>query len=44
MKNLNNYVAPQVEWVELFAENEVMVGSASAISGTNVSPVISESL
>lgn len=29
MKKLNNnYEAPQVEWVELFAENEVMSMSA----------------
>jgi hypothetical protein len=34
MKKLNNnYVAPQVEWVELFAENEVMQAAAGS---TNV--------
>lgn len=30
MKKLNNnYVAPQVEWVELFAENEVMASTGA---------------
>jgi hypothetical protein len=38
MKKLNNkYEAPKVEWVELFAENEVMQG------GTNISNGVSES-
>lgn len=42
MKNLNNYVAPQVEWVELFAENEVMQSPVSGSpTNTYVSPTSS---